>query len=152
MAQQSSSLRSKVNARLGCLLKQHEEMEHLFSSHQEALVERDWEAARRELDGYRALVEAHITEEETDLLPIYATLGEAPRGGSAELLRTEHQKILKGLARLDMLMTDFEALATVRPRDMIELLERESTFKHLMEHHDIRERRFFFPVLEAWSS
>lgn len=152
MSQSAFKSRPEVKARLAFLLQQHEEMEQRLLAHQEALLERDVLLARTELDCYRGLVEVHIAEEEADLLPIYATLGEAPRGGSAEVLHTEHQKILKGLERMELLMVDFEALDVVRPRDVLEMLERESTFKHLMEHHDLRERRFFFPALEAWSS
>jgi hypothetical protein len=133
------------------LLSEHHQLEQNFVAHQEALYERDLPKAFEELATYRDLLLDHIREEEEQWLPLYASFGEAPKGGSAEILHDEHQKIIKRLDALQEWVMALDGLDQLRPRDMIEVFDRQSSFKHLMEHHDLRERRFFFPALEAWT-
>lgn len=142
--------RAQVRVRLPQLMGQHEDLDRVFLAHQEALFERDLRKARRELTNYRSMIECHIREERVELLPIYATFGEAPRGGNEELFHDEHDKILQRLGMIEGWLSELEALPEVLPRDLIAAFDREATFKHLMEHHDLRERRFFFPALAAW--
>jgi hypothetical protein len=144
--------KDQVRERIPVLLAQHDEMEELFLLHQEALLDRDLERARQLLIQYRELVQTHIEEENLQLLPIYAGLGEAPLGGNVELFHSEHEKILARLDQLDETMADLFARTPLVTKDLIATFDRESSFKHLMEHHDLRERRFFFPALERWST
>ncbi len=142
--------KERVRGRIGVLLAQHEELDELFLLHQEALLDRDLNRARELLQQYRVLVATHIEEERSELLPIYASFGEAPRGADVELFHSEHEKILARLVQLEHSMERLAARSPQSTRDLIAIFDGESSFKHLMEHHDLRERRFFFPALESW--
>jgi hemerythrin-like domain-containing protein len=139
-----------LRERLPLLLSQHEQLEELFLTHQEALLERDLDRAVDQLKLYQELLREHIREEEQTLLPIYAALGPAPRGASADLIHSEHEKILSRLGQLDEILSQLIQREEFQPRDLIETFDRQSSFKHLMEHHDLRERQYFFPALEEW--
>ena len=109
----------------------------------------DLTAAREHLSDYTLALTAHIREEEEVLLPAYEELNVEVRGGGAHLYRAEHQKIHWWLGELDRLMTKLEGRPTVGPREVLAVLDRECTFSHLMGHHDLRERSFLYPILDA---
>jgi len=131
------------------LLDLHAELEEDFALHREALMRLDLTAARESLDDYKLALASHIREEEEVLLPAYEELNVEVRGGGAHLYRAEHQKIHWWLGELDRLMERLEARPNVGPRDVLAMLDRECTFKHLMGHHDLRERGFLYPILDA---
>lgn len=133
------------------LLRVHRELDDLFLLHAECLLEHELELAREVLAGYRALLLLHLEHEESELLPRYAELGPLPRYPLV-LYRGQHEKI-RGM--LDALVAGTSALNGEGPslrRAILALFDRQTTFKHLLEHHDGAEREGLFARLAAASS
>lgn len=131
------------------LLDLHAELDEDLALHREALMRLDLGTARERLDEFMAALTAHLREEEEVLLPAYEKLNVEVRGGGAHLYRAEHKKILWWLGELDRLLGELEAQPQVGPRDVLVVLDRECTFTHLLGHHDLRERGFLYPILDA---
>ncbi len=133
---------------LAAFLETHERVRESFLRHQEALLDRDVEAARRHLERHASLLCFHIQEEEIGLLPVYAERAGGIEGGGVELFTAEHRK-------LESFLREFqEALSGMRPSDhglrrrILDLLDRQALYKHLLHHHDLRERNVLYPTLE----
>lgn len=131
------------------LLELHAELDEDLALHREALMRLDLAAAREHLDDFEVALTAHMREEEEVLLPAYEKLAVEARGGGAHLYRAEHKKILWWLGELDRLLGELEAQPQVSPREVLAVLDRECTFSHLLGHHDLRERGFLYPILDA---
>jgi hypothetical protein len=130
------------------LLAVHRELDELFLLHGECLLEGELELARAVLDGYRELLFLHLGHEEAQLLPRYAELGPLPRYPLV-LYRGQHEKI-RGM--VDALVAGTAALSgegQALRRSILALFERQTTFKHLLEHHDGAEREGLFARLDA---
>lgn len=130
------------------LLDVHAELDELFFLHQERLLNLDLAGARTLLESYCRQLRAHIQMEERIVLPAYQALGITARGAGAHLVRAEHDKIGSWLDRLPGLLEPLTGRAELTFRDIVPILDRHCTFKHLLEHHDRRERVFLYPLLE----
>lgn len=125
----------------------HEALDEQFLRHQECLVERDLPGARRHLRDFAAGMALHLAQEDDWLLPLYAARGgPAPRGGAPEVFRLEHARIRE---LIDRVVARVERLdAAPGARELIALLERQATLKHVLEHHTERERAILYPRLQ----
>ena len=133
------------------LLTAHEALETVFWHHQELLVLRAPLQALEVLQTYRRLLSVHLAQEEQLLFPIFQREPAHPRWPLV-LYSGQHEKLLK---LLDRCLTSLErALGQqgVDRRFIIQLLELETTYKHLLEHHDGAERQGFFPALDEKST
>jgi len=129
------------------LPEEHREAEELFLRHQEALLARDFATAEALLETVTRAVARHIELEEREILPLYRERVEPPPGGDAGLIVAEHRKIEAYLKRFGEQMADWRDHPP-SPREVLALLDVQSQFKHLMDHHDRRERSFLYPALE----
>jgi len=129
------------------LPEEHREVEELFLRHQEALLEKDFAKAEDLLATVSRAVARHIEVEERELLPLYRERVPPQPGGDAELIVAEHRKIEAYLKRFSEQMAAWRAQPP-SPREVLGLLDVQSQFKHLMDHHDRRERSFLYPALE----
>jgi hemerythrin-like domain-containing protein len=129
------------------LPEEHREAEELFLRHQEALLARDFATAEALLRTVTGAVARHIEVEEREILPLYREQVAAPPGGDAELIVAEHRKIEAYLKRFAEQMAAWRAQPP-SPREVLALLDVQSQFKHLTDHHDRRERSFLYPALE----
>jgi len=129
------------------LLRLHRVLDELFFEHQRALIRGDLDTALGRLEAYEIELLDHIWDEEELLIPIYAARAEAPVGGSAEIFLNEHRKIRDYLA---LFKAEFTNLSTANDpeRAVIFLLDSEHIFKRLLVHHDTRERKFLYPILD----
>ena len=135
------------------LAKTHVQLAELFLRHQEALLDRDWAVATSALGRFREGLLLHMEHEEGLLLPLMARAGEVERW-PARVYLGEHEKLRRLLARA---ATQLETLpdATGRRdenRALLALLDFETTFKHLCEHHEQREEMALFPLLDQVST
>jgi hemerythrin-like domain-containing protein len=133
------------------LLETHEEVRELFLLHQEALLSLDILLAVERLDECERRLQAHLQAEEELLFPIYRRAARVP-GGSVELFVSEHRKMLRFLAQF---RDELEALRQPVPnlaRRILGLLDTEASFKHLAEHHDLREANILYPTLDRVTS
>lgn len=134
------------------LLDCHADLAELFARHQEALLDRDLDAARREIARFQAALLRHIGDEEDVLTPVYQARVPATFANKLELFEGDHLK-LKQLTAACVRMT--EALGQdgqPLKRRILALLDDEKTLKHVLEHHDQRERNIFFPALDRVTS
>ncbi|MFY9341631.1 MAG: hemerythrin domain-containing protein [Planctomycetota bacterium] len=125
----------------------HDELARGFFTHQVALLDRDHARALAALTTYRDHLLAHAADEEALILPRYRELGGDATDAPVRLFLGEHDKLRAFLA-------DFVARVAAlceRPDDgaLLELLDREATYKNLMLHHDLRERNALYPFLAA---
>lgn len=129
------------------LLDDHHRMDEIFLDYQESLTLLDWDRAESLLSRFRQEIEVHIRFEEARLLPIYRDrAGERP-GGGVVLFVGEHKKIKQFLGKFAALTRELRASEKPR-RDVLALLDRHTMFKHLMEHHDLRERHLLYPLVD----
>jgi hemerythrin-like domain-containing protein len=89
-----------------------------------------------------------MTHEEELLIPVYAERAGAIPGGAPALFFAEHAKMLQLLEQFRQQL----GLLMERPphlkRQALQLLDREYMFKHLVEHHDLREQNILYPTLD----
>lgn len=125
----------------------HDELAQVFFAHQRALLDRDFERAARELAAYRTKLFAHAHDEEQHVLPRYVELGGDATDAPLRLFLGEHKNLR---AFVDEFARRVAALAA-QPDDraLLELFDREATYKNLMLHHDLREKNMLYPFLEA---
>lgn len=129
------------------LLDTHQHLDETLIGHQIALMASRLEEA---LPLWRAFAEgllAHAEDEEREMLPVYAERVPIPQGGTVELFLAEHNKMRLFLREIG---DKLAALAQAAPdrRAILHILERQYELKRLMEHHDMRERNFLYPLLD----
>jgi hypothetical protein len=129
------------------LLMLHQVLDELFFEHQRALIRGDLEVALAKLAAYESELLDHIWDEEEVLIPIYASRAEAPVGGSAEIFMNEHRKIREYLALFKAEFVKLSAADDLE-RAVIFLLDSQVIYKRLLVHHDTRERKFLYPLLD----
>lgn len=133
------------------LERMHAELEELFLRHQEALLDLDLPAAQRLLDAYTRGTRLHVRLEETLVLPVYAqraTPKEHSRRPPELIYFLEHQTILGLLDKIHLQLRLLAQPPHPPQRDLISLLEREATFKHVIAHHHERETSQLFAELD----
>ncbi len=129
------------------VLEVHLRLGELFYEHQRALLDFDFRGALTRLEAYEAALLAHMRQEEELLIPLYGRRAEAPRGAAADFFLLEHEKMRRHLAHFREQLPKLAGL-TEPARALIKLLDQETTYKHIVEHHDERERRHLYPALE----
>lgn len=142
----SGSTRKSVNS-FSDLLNLHGQLNDLFLRHQESLIARRFAEAARRLTAFRRLIRRHIHDEEQRLLPLYDARAGVIPGGPVELFVGEHRKIV---AFLDSFRAELRRIRSLRSpsRAILALMDRQAMFKHLMEHHDSREKNILYPHLD----
>lgn len=138
--------------RLEPLLDLHAALDVLLLRHRVALMRAEIDEALRIYRRFRILLQRHVADEDELVLPIYAQNAPAAgyeRGAAAAIYTAEHENILAHLARLeDGLIHLGEQRGEARIVGSLALLDREKVFTDLLEHHDLRERRYLYPTLE----
>lgn len=127
-------------------LSVHERLCDLFSLHQELLLDLRLAEAQRTLAVHRSLIGLHMRHEERSLLPVYAKLGPNP-SWPVRLYMGQHRhmrELLDGAAkRLAAIAGHGRSLK----QQVLALLDYESKYKHLVEHHEGAERQGLFSAL-----
>ena len=129
------------------LENEHTKLEHLFDSHQRALLEKNLNAALAALNTFAGELHRHIAYEEQTLLPLYAEEGGETEGGTLEIFQAEHRKLREGAASLTRKAEALSA-STDLMGSILALLDEETMFKGLFRHHALREKNVLFPRLD----
>ena len=134
------------------LFKQcHSQLDELFLLHQEALLQGELTEALFLLEIYWSCHSLHSDFEDAQIFPVYRDLPE-PGRWDATLYNKEHQKIK------DLYETVRSAITTLIDRGLegsplrrgiIQLMDREKSFKGLCEHHQEREEQSLLVELDA---
>lgn len=129
------------------LLEVHRDLDEVFFEHQRALMRGELDDSFAKLNMYETALLAHMQDEEQLLLPIYVSRAEMPLGGTDEIFLNEHIKIKH---YLELIKAEFPKLLRAKDpeRAILFLLDSETTFKKLLVHHDTRERKILFPLLD----
>ena len=130
------------------LLKLHRRLDDLFLEHQRALLRLNLLAASRTLDQYERELLAHIQDEESLMIPLYVERVTAPLGGAPDIFLGEHDKLRQFLV---LIREELNKLATVDDleRGVLFLIDSEHLFKRLLVHHDTREKKMLYPLLDS---
>ena len=144
-----------VLASLESALDLHQALELLLVEHRLALMSADIRRAAARWARFSTALRAHLAVEDRLVGPAYADHAPDsgwPRGGAPDIVDNEHRKIRSKLDRLD---ADLRTLADggLRSADLrvrcLALLDRQKVLHDILEHHDMRERSFVYPRLEA---
>lgn len=130
-----------------CLMGLHERLAQVFFRHQQALLDRDFVRAARELAAYRDCLLDHMHDEETLVLPRYRDAGGDATDAPVRLFLGEHEKMRGFVAEFGQRTAALEAGPD--DRALLELFDREATYKNLVLHHDLRERNMLYPFVAA---
>lgn len=127
----------------------HAYLDELMWQHLEQLTALDLPAAQATWQRLVQALSAHADAEDATALQTYEQIGEFPEGGKPLLFTAEHQGLHK---MIELLSEDFSRLSPDDPqvrRHMICTLARYMRFRHLFEHHTLREQNLLYPVLES---
>jgi hypothetical protein len=126
----------------------HERLDELFAAHQELLLEQQLHDARKALHVYRGLLELHMRHEEHRLLPAYQAIGPSPKW-PMELYVGQHRRMRDLLDGAEQRLSELSGRGPSVRRGIISVLDHETTFKHLTEHHEGAERQGLLAALGA---
>ena len=129
------------------LLKLHRQLDDLFQEHQRALLRLNLDLATELLGQYEEKLVAHIRDEEKFMLPLYRERVTAPVGGAVEIFFGEHEK-LREFVRLFKEYMEKIRDADDREMAVLFLIDSQHLFKRLLVHHDTRERKMLYPLLD----
>lgn len=124
----------------------HGRLDERFFAHQRALLDRDFVRADAALAEYEQRLERHIDDEEAHVLPRYEAAGGDATDAPLRLFRGEHRNLRAFVAEFARRLEELRAAPD--DRALLELLDRQATFKNLLLHHDLRERNALYPFLE----
>ena len=139
---------------LEAALDMHQALDVCFVAHRVALMAVDLEEARRWWGVFARRLRHHLATEDRLVNPAYAAScpdeGYA-RGAAPAIVDNEHRKIE---AKLDALEAQLHAIRrdqTGVELRCLRLLDRQKVLQDILEHHDLRERRFVYPHLaKVW--
>ena len=125
----------------------HRTLDAVFALHQELLVVQETELAEEVFALHLTLLRLHMKHEEEWLLPIYCRQGALPRFPEV-LYLGQHRKMLALLERVELRFVDRCRSRKSIPQTVLAVLDLETTYKHLSEHHDQAEAQGLFKVLD----
>jgi iron-sulfur cluster repair protein YtfE (RIC family) len=130
------------------LLALHHELDKLLASHQACLVQGTVADAIVVWNQFREALTEHADDEEQRLFPLYQERVTIPAGGSIELFNAEHNKIRAFLSEISGRLQDLTPVIRPEAHLIVAIIEREYELKRLLEHHDMREANFLYPLLD----
>jgi len=130
------------------LLGLHHDLDKVLAAHQADLLLHNLPAARAAWRHFAEALTQHADDEERELLPLYQQRVTIPPGGTVELFLAEHKKIRAFIKEISDTVADLPADTPPGPPRIVALIEREYEFKKLLEHHDMREMNFLYPLLD----
>jgi len=138
----------KRELKITMLMEAHGRLDSLFFEHQKALLRFEFDTALALLGEYRDSLLAHMGDEERLLMPIYRERIKPEKGGNPALFLDEHEK-MRAYVSLFIDTTAELRLQASPEKTLLNLLDRESFYKRLSSHHDIREREILYPELDS---
>ncbi|HEV8590013.1 MAG TPA: hemerythrin domain-containing protein [Pyrinomonadaceae bacterium] len=129
------------------LLQLHQELDELFLEHQRALLRLDLDRASQLLEQYEEELLAHIQDEETLMIPLYQQRAAAPIGAAAEIFLGEHEKLRQFLVLFRQEVSKIKTMDDIE-RGVLFLIDSQHLFKRLLVHHDTREKKMLYPLLD----
>lgn len=131
----------------------HRELRELFVFHQEALLIAEFNEALKLFASYKVCHDLHKQFEDEYLFPVFAELPEQGRW-PVSVYEKEHDKIGQWFSRLEQDLQNLAQLQLDKRQqrlNIIAMLDREKSFKGLIEHHEEREEDAMLPALDTHS-
>lgn len=129
------------------LLELHRRLDELFLDHQRALMRLELDRAHELLNEYEMELLAHIRDEEALMLPLYRERVTAPVGGTADIFLGEHEKLRQFLVLFQEELAKLPTMEDIE-RGALFLIDSQHLFKRLLVHHDTREKKMLYPLLD----
>ena len=128
----------------------HQGLDELFLLHQEAVLLGRFDDAIQLLNCFKELHHLHMGFEDEKLIPGLYGLGDRGRW-PASLYRDEHAKVQDLMVKTEnnlLSLSKSQLSGKDLRRVVIAFLDRERTFKGLLEHHQEREEAGILPELD----
>jgi iron-sulfur cluster repair protein YtfE (RIC family) len=129
------------------LLRLHRKLDQLFLDHQRALLRLDLKSALAALELFETELLLHMQDEEELLIPLYGERADLPLGGTVAIFLGEHEKMRQYLVLFKEEMAKLTAEKDLE-RGVLWLLDSQHLFKRLLVHHDSREKKMLYPLLD----
>lgn len=124
------------------LANSHKELRRLFLLVQESLLLSQDDQALTLFRAFSDYLSAHLRFEDEHLFPL---VDQALLRWQLVVYQKEHQKIMQLLQQIDALLSSYVTLQGREKRlALLELLEQQSRFVHVLEHHEQREESDVF--------
>jgi hemerythrin-like domain-containing protein len=130
------------------LLNVHADLDETFAVHRDHVVGLEFGKALELLESFERDLRAHMEVEERFVLPLYAERVGKVTGGDPELFTLEHRNILRNLETAKDSLRRMAADPRAGRRQAHEFLDQEWMLRHLIEHHDLREKNTLYPLLD----
>lgn len=134
-------------ASISSLMTVHKVIDDLFFEHQRALLHFDFEKALHLLAAHESTLSSHMADEESILLPVYEERGEFPDAGAPKLYYDDHKKMRSYIELFKQSTSKIATEANI-DRALLNLLDREAFYLRLCSHHDTRESKYLYPILD----
>lgn len=132
--------------------KIHALLDELLLRHLEALTALRLNEAKEVWGKFADALLSHARVEDEVALPIYSRLEIFPEGGKPSLFDAEHKGIERMLKFLTQLLDELSPNEPSLRRKVVTSLDKYMLFRHLIEHHTLREQNIFYPILDERAS
>lgn len=129
----------------------HAWLDDLLLRHLEAMTALNLPTAKAVWQQFADALLRHAQAEDEVALPVYERLGEFPQGGHPSLFAAEHKGIERMLKSLTQRIDTLSPTDPTLRRKIVVGLDRYMLFRHLIEHHTLREQNIFYPLLDERS-
>ncbi|MFN3421565.1 MAG: hemerythrin domain-containing protein, partial [Armatimonadota bacterium] len=126
----------------------HAWLDDLLLRHLEALTDLNLAEARAIWQKFADALLNHSEAEDEIALPVYEQLGNFPEGGQPSLFFAEHKGIERMLNSLTQRLENLSPNDPFLRRKVVIGLDKYMLFRHLIEHHTLREQNIFYPILD----
>lgn len=130
----------------------HAWLDDLLLRHLEALTDLNLAEARTIWQKFADALLNHAEAEDALALPVYEQLGNFPEGGQPFLFSAEHKGIERMLRSLTQRLENLSPNDPLLRRKVVVGLDKYMLFRHLIEHHTLREQNIFYPLLDEKAS
>ncbi len=126
----------------------HADLHELFALHRDHVVGLEFDRALQALERFEAALRSHMAIEETHILPLYERRVGHVLGGDPQFFYLEHKNILRNIETAKEELRRLAADPKAGRRQAHEFIDREGILRHLLEHHDLREKNVLYPKLD----
>lgn len=126
----------------------HEDIRRWFLYHQECLLLRQDVYSAQCFQAFSLYLTEHMQYEDTVLFPAFLR-AEHSLQWAINVYQKEHDKLRKMLHENQIMLDEYLAMqGRVKRLALLELLNKQRTFAHVMEHHEQREEQDLFLKLD----
>jgi len=126
----------------------HADLHELFAVHRDYVVGLEFGRALGALEHFEVELRRHMTLEERHILPLYERRVGHVLGGDPQFFYLEHKNILRNIDSAKEELRRLEGDPKAGRRQAHEFIDKEGILRHLLEHHDQRERNVLYPKLD----